>query len=82
MTIPGVQNPHWRAWFWRKASCIGWRVPLVARPSMVVISVPSAWTASIVHDFTDSPSTSTVQAPHDEVSHPTLVPVSPTTSRR
>ena len=24
----------------------------------------------------------TVQAPHDEVSHPTFVPVSPTTSRR
>ena len=33
---------------------------------MVVIVAPSAWTASIVHDFTDSPSTSTVHAPHDE----------------
>ena len=49
---------------------------------MVVTSVPSAWTASTVHDFTDSPSTRTVQAPHDDVSQPTLVPVSPTTSRR
>ena len=37
---------------------------------MVVMSVPSAWTASIVQDFTDSPSTSTVQAPHDDVSQP------------
>jgi hypothetical protein len=49
---------------------------------MVVTSDPSACTASIVHDFTDSPSTSTVHAPHDDVSHPTFVPVSPTTSRR
>ena len=44
---------------------------------MVVMSRPSACTASIVHDFTDSPSTCTVQAPHEDVSHPTLVPVSP-----
>ena len=49
---------------------------------MVVISMPSAWTASMVQDFTDSPLTNTVQAPHDDVSQPTLVPVSPTTSRR
>ena len=45
---------------------------------MVVMSAPSACTASIVQDFTDSPSTRTVQAPHDDVSQPTLVPVSPT----
>ena len=49
---------------------------------MVVTDVPSAWTASIVHDFTDSPSTCTVQAPHDEVSQPMLVPVRPSCSRR
>ena len=30
-----------------------------------MISSPSAWTPSIVHDFTDSPSTRTVQAPHE-----------------
>ncbi len=35
-----------------------------------MIPAPSAWTPSIVHDFTDSPSTSTVQAPHEEVSQP------------
>ena len=46
-----------------------------ARPSIVVTSVPSACTASTVHDFTDSPSSSTVQAPHDDVSQPTLVPL-------
>ena len=31
----------------------------------------------MVQDFTDLPSSRTVQAPHVEVSHPTLVPVSP-----
>src|SRR5678815_2907484 len=36
----------------------------------------------MVQDFTDSPSSSTVHAPHAEVSQPTLVPVSPQTSRR
>jgi hypothetical protein len=49
---------------------------------MVVISDPSAWTASTVQDLTDLPSIRTVQAPHDEVSQPTLVPVSPSVSRR
>src|SRR5712691_9770396 len=49
---------------------------------MVVISHPSAWTPSTVHDFTDSPSSSTVHAPHEDVSQPTFVPVSPSRSRR
>ena len=49
---------------------------------MVVTSLPSAWTASTVHDFTDSPSRCTVHAPHDDVSHPMFVPVRPSTSRR
>ena len=48
----------------------------------MVTAAPSAWAASIVHDFTDSPSTSTVHAPQLDVSHPTLVPVSPQSSRR
>ena len=43
---------------------------------------PSAWAASTVHDFTDSPSSSTVHAPHDVVSQPTFVPVRPSVSRR
>ena len=47
-----------------------------------MISAPSAWAANIVHDFTDSPPRSTVHAPHDDVSQPTLVPVSPQASRR
>ena len=49
---------------------------------MVVTVAPSACAASIVHDFTDSPSTSTVHAPHDDVSQPTFVPVSAHASRR
>src|SRR5437868_3177149 len=48
---------------------------------MVVTSPPSAWTARTVQDFTDSPSRSTVQAPHEVVSQPTLVPVRPRLSR-
>jgi hypothetical protein len=60
------------------------RVPLVAVGQALDGRdvAPSACAASIVHDFTDSPSTSTVHAPHDDVSQPTLVPVSPHASRR
>ncbi len=47
---------------------------------MVTISASSAWTASSVHDLTDSPLSSTVQAPHELVSHPIFVPVSPSVS--
>ena len=49
---------------------------------MVTMSAPSAWAASTVHDFTDSPLSSTVQAPHELVSQPMFVPVSPSVSRR
>src|SRR6185295_9473290 len=82
MIIPGVQKPHWRPWHSQNPCWTGWRSPFFASPSMVVTSAPSAWTASIVHDFTAWPSTSTVHAPQREVSQPTWVPVSPQTSRR
>src|SRR5687768_5994318 len=36
----------------------------------------------MVQLFTDSPSSRTVQAPHEVVSQPTLVPVRPSASRR
>ena len=49
-------------------------------PSIVRISAPSAWTASIVHDFALRPFTCTVQAPQLLVSQPMWVPVSPKTS--
>src|SRR5258707_10097664 len=48
---------------------------------MVVTREPATLTASVVHDFTATPSTSTRQAPHCEVSQPTWVPVSPSFSR-
>ena len=82
ITMPGVQYPHWRPWFCLKASCIGCIWSPSASPSIVVTSPPSAWTVNIVHDFADSPSTSTVQAPQDDVSQPMFVPVRPRTSRR
>jgi hypothetical protein len=47
----------------------------------VLISFPSACTASMVHDFTGRPSTSTVQAPQLVVSQPMWVPVSPSPRR-
>src|SRR4029077_18641282 len=80
--MPGVQNPHCRPWFSRKASCIGCSLPLCASPSMVVTFVPSACQANIVHALTALPSTWTTQAPHCEVSQPTWVPVSRRPSRR
>ena len=48
-----------------------------ARPSIVRTSQPSAWTASVRHERTGSPSSCTVQAPHTPCSQPTFVPVSP-----
>ena len=41
-----------------------------------------AWTASTVQDLTDSPSSSTVQAPQEVVSQPTLAARRPRVSRR
>ena len=49
---------------------------------MVTISASSACAASNVHDLTDSPLSNTVQAPHELVSHPIFVPVSPRVSLR
>ena len=46
----------------QKPSCTGWSWPSWTSPSTVMISAPSACTASIVHDLTALPSTSTVQA--------------------
>ncbi len=82
MIIPGVQKPHCRPCFSRKASCIACSAPFDASPSMVVTDAPSAWTASTVHDFTASPSRCTVHEPHCDVSQAIFVPVSPRWSRR
>ena len=64
-----------------KPSCTGSSSLGVPSPSTVVISCPSAWTASIVQDFTGVPSTSTVHAPQLVVSHPRWVPVNARPSR-
>ncbi len=61
---------------------MAWSFPSFASPSMVVTERPSACTAKSVHDFTAAPSSSTVQAPHWLVSHPTWVPVSASVSRK
>src|SRR5205807_8224606 len=82
MTIPGVQKPHCRPWCSWKDRWSGWSSPPEASASIVVTSRPSACTASSVQDLTDSPSISTVHAPQLEVSQPTLVPMSPSRSRR
>src|SRR6266550_1854222 len=82
MIIPGVQKPHCRPWHSQKPCCTACRLPLVARPSIVRTSAPSACTANIVHDFTARPSASTVHAPQMPVSHPTCVPVRLHWSRR
>src|SRR5262245_28708055 len=83
MTMPAVQKPHWSAWFSWNACCTGWSsFTDGARPSIVVIDPPSAWAANIVHDFTDSPSSRIVHAPHDDVSQPIFVPVRTQSSRR
>ena len=81
ITMPGVQKPHCSPCCSWKARCTGCIIPSLARPSAVVISCPLAWAASTVHDFTDSPSSSTVQAPHEVVSQPMFVAVRSATSR-
>src|SRR5437870_4013911 len=82
MSMPGVQNPHWRPWCSRNASWSGWSLPFCARPSIVRISAPSAWTASMMQDRAASPSIKIVHAPQTPCSQPTCVPVRPRSSRR
>ena len=57
MIMPGVQKPHWSPCFSQKPSWIGWSLPSLASPSIVMISAPSPCTASRVHDFIDRPLT-------------------------
>jgi hypothetical protein len=82
ITKPGVQNPHWKPKLSMNACCSGCKVSPSARPSMVTTSAPSACTASMRHERTGSPFTSTVHAPHTPCSHPRWVPVSSSFSRR
>src|SRR6266511_3538106 len=80
--MPGVQKPHCRPCSCLKAAWMGWSWPSLSSPSTVSIPRPSACTARNVQDLIGAPSTSTVQAPHPEVSQPMWVPVRPSCSRR
>ena len=57
------------------------QLPVAASPSTVVISRPSACRARYEQEFTGSPSSSIMQAPHSESSQPSLEPVRPRCSR-
>src|SRR5918995_1100256 len=81
ISIPGVQNPHWRACFSWKPCWTGSSVPFTSSDSTVRISWPSHITAKVVHDLTGCPSINTTQAPQLEVSQPQCVPVRPGVSR-
>src|SRR6266550_1053656 len=81
--MPGVQKPHCSPCFAQNASWIGSSLPPSgATPSIVVTDEPSACAARHVHDFTATPSSCTVHAPHWLVSQPILVPVRLSVSRR
>ena len=57
ISMPGVQKPHCSPCFSQNASWSGWSSSPSARaPSTVVISAPSAWTASMMQERTVSPS--------------------------
>src|SRR5687768_7124146 len=81
MITPGPQNPHCSDPFSSNSRCSGCSCSLVASPSIVSTSRPSACTASIRHELTDLPSTITVQAPQSPTSQPSLDPVNWRSSR-
>src|SRR6202521_862571 len=80
-SIPGVQAPHCAAPWVRNACCNLAPTFVSASPSTVVTSHPSTCPVATRHAQTGSPSNRTVQAPQSPASHPTLVPVNPSSSR-
>jgi hypothetical protein len=78
ISMPGVQNPHWSPCSAAKPCWTG----SFFSPSTVAMRLPSAITASTVHDFTGVSSSHTTHAPQLEVSQPQCEPVSPSSSRR
>src|SRR5262245_16984600 len=73
--------PHCRAACSRNFCCNGCRPSGLAMPSIVVTSCPDASTPSTQHELTRTPSRMTLQAPQLPLLHPSLLPVSPRTSR-
>ena len=79
--IPGVQNPHWLAPAWQKASAQRRRTGS-ARPSSVVTVRPATRRAGVTHATRGMPSTRTVQQPHWPWGlHPSLTLRCPSRSR-
>src|SRR3984957_4990931 len=74
--------PHCKLACSRNLFCKTWRTPLVASPSTVSIFLPCASTPSIRHESIARPSTITMHAPQPPVRHPSLEPVSSSTSRK
>src|SRR5699024_137586 len=78
---PGVQYPHCNPCSSQNPRCTGCKFSTVPKPSTVISSDPSTWTANKVQDFAARPSTKIVQFPHWLVSQPICEPVIPNTSR-
>ncbi len=80
---PGVQKPHWAPPCRIQDSCRGCKCSGVPMPSIVVTAAPSVNRENLVaQDRTTLPPSITLQAPHWAWLQPTLVPVSPSCSRR
>ena len=84
--MPGVQKPHWLAWWSTIARCTGWSAPSgPAIPSTVRTALPSICGSRRMQAFSARlPSASvtiTVQAPQSPSLQPSLVPVRPRVSR-
>jgi len=82
MIMPGVQNPHCIAPWSTNAVWIKSGSPSFIKPSTVLISFPSASTAKTKQESIGIPSTSTVHDPQAPRPQPSLVPVSPNSSRK
>jgi hypothetical protein len=78
MIMPGVQMPHARH---RARRCVLQRMTWPRSPSIVATRAIDV-RGGLDQEFTGTPSTSTVHAPHSPSPHPSLVPVSAQSSRR
>src|ERR1035441_5429157 len=79
--MPGVQKPQCTASWSRNDSCNGCSLPSCANPSTVTTWCPLTCGARTRQEFTGSPSSRTVHAPHSPISQPHFVPSRPSWSR-
>src|SRR5713101_8009791 len=82
MIWPDWQYPHCGTSFATQASCSTLPSLVWPIPSMVVILLPAAALTGVEQDRAGWPFTCTVQAPHNAMPQPYLVPVMPRWSRR